>query len=397
MLGRTRWLFVPAALLLIAGCTSSAASPGASPSGVAASPSASVTGPTASAAATPSPSPTPQPYGNLILYRVPTSSVLGNADFWLIGADGTDRRKLASGKEAHWNADGSAVEVVSWDKNCVPVLQVYPVDGGAPTTISIQFAAGDDWFDWTPDGTRLSFFRYSSGKMPYPCGQNGTAMTKAQLMENLYDVNSDGTGLQMIQSKVPSVEPAAWLPDGSALVMIRKAAFSPTGPIVRIDVTAHTQTTVVGSGDYNDITVSPDGKLVSFTKYDPAHSTWRLHVAAADGSANHDLGSATTYDYHLVWGADDSHAALLRSLINANNSLTDKFYWFDPTVSPATFTLLSGGAEPFAYAAWSPDDGTLAYVDHASTGIFVIKPDGTGKQALAGTAKVEWLAWQPKP
>ena len=406
-MGRSRSLLaLSAALMLASGCASSGATPSApAPSGSAPSPEASASAPAATPTPSPTPAPTPAPYANLILYYTPPAAGAQNGAFYLIGADGTGKRSLAAGRFAHWTGDGSGIEVVAVDKACVPSLTVYHVDGSAPTPVSIDFKAGDTWFEWTPDGTRLAFFRYTSGKLAYPCGQGGVGASAASLMRDIYAVNSDGTDLTMIQSKVPGVEPLAWTPDSSSLLMIRHGASTMDGPIVRIDAATHAATTVIASGTYQDITVSPDGQLISYTRYSSTGSPWRLQMAAIDGTNKRDLGSPTTYDYQLTWGSDNAHAALQRSPVAADHSLSDHLYWFDPTAAPVNIVHVTADAETITMNVdWSPGDDWLAYVGVAHSGgnvhpgpVTLIHPDGTGKTALAGTNNVEWLAWQPMP
>jgi Tol biopolymer transport system component len=409
-MGRSRSLLaLSAALVLASGCASSSATPSSpAPTGSTASPGASASTPAATPTPPPSatPSPTPAPYANLILYYTPPGAGAQNGAYYLIGADGTGKRSLAAGRFAHWTADGSGIEIVSIDnKTCVPSLTVYHVDGSAPTPVGIDFKAGDTWFSWTPDGTRLAFFRYTSGKLPYPCGQGGMGASAAALQRNLYVVNSDGSDLNMIQSKVPGVEPLAWMPDGSSLLMIRHGASDMDGPIVRIDVATHVATVVIASGTYQAITVSPDGQLISYTKYAGTGTLWRLQTAAIDGTNKHDLGSNTAWDYQLTWGSDNAHAALQRAPVAADHTLSDHLYWLDPTVTPVSIVHVTADAETITMNVdWSPGDDWLAYVGVAHSGgnvhpgpVTLIHPDGTGKTALAGTNNVEWLAWQPMP
>ncbi len=390
-----RWnrLLVLPLVALVAACTTSGATPSQASPPPTAGTSASFPSPTAQ------PSPSPVPYGNLILFHTPPASPsLLNGEFWLIKADGTGKAKVGPGRFAHWTADGSAVEVIALNADCTPRLTFYPVDGSTPSQVAIAFRPGDDWFTWTPDGTRLAFFRYTSGKLAYPCaGQGGMGATAAALQRDVYAVASNGTGLTKIASKVPSVEEAAWLPDDSNLLVIRHGAFDTTGPLIRIDTKTLTQTTVLKSGDYRDVTVSPDGSLISFTQYDPAHSVWRLHVAAAGGTGNRDLGSGKSWDYELVWGSDNAHAALLRGIVAPNLSITGHAMWLDPTATAPVVVDLGADANTFGVdIAWSPAQDALAYAGGKTSSIYVVAPNGTGKTGLAGTSNTDWLAWQPR-
>jgi len=79
-------------------------------------------------------------------------------------------------------------------RTCVPSLGIYPVGGGAYTPVPIPFVAGDGSFAWTPDGTKLSFYRRSG----YACGGMNLNYTS-----DLYTLNAHGGGLTDIAPGLP--------------------------------------------------------------------------------------------------------------------------------------------------------------------------------------------------
>ena len=51
-----------------------------------------------------------------------------------------------------------------------------------------------------------------------------------------------------------------------------------------------------------------------------------------------------------------------------------------------------------AAPAWSPDGRTIAFTSKDSTEVYVINPDGTGKQRLTRSPWANWFAgWSPGP
>ena len=387
-----------------AASTAASAAPAAAPS-QAGAPSAA---PSIAGASSPAPSgggagPASAPgYEDLILFRVPDPSGGPNGQFWLIKAGGSGLRELAAGTSAHWNAGGSEVEVVALDDACVPSLTDYPVDGGSPTHVAVDFRAGDGGFEWTPDGTRLAFFRFSSGRMAPPCHSQGTATASAAAyLQDLYVVNADGSGFGRVASKVPKVEPTAWMPDDSSIFVISQGAFDNIGPILRFDVGTGQSNTVVPAGAYSEVTVSPDGQFLSYTQGTTAKS--RLHVAGIDDTDDRDVGVASGQDDRLVWGGTDKHAAVLRDEVQADHTLAGHLLIFDPTASPVKLKDLATDAEPRGQGlGWSPGDEALAYVRGGGIGgsqratIFLINSDGSGKVELAGTYGADWVSWQPR-
>jgi hypothetical protein len=354
----------------------------------------------------PPPPPPPPGYANLILYRTPIKGSL-NGWFSLIKYDGTGNQKLALGRYAHWNSNGSAVEVIAYDSSCVPSLKVYPVGGGAATSVSIPFAAGDDAFGWTPDGTRLSFYRNPNG---YHC--NGINLITNR---DLYTVKADGTGLTNVAPGLPRVEPTSWVPDGSAVVIARHAALNDVGPVQRITVATKSVTQILASGTYAAVNVSPDGKLLAYTKY--VGTQWRMHVTSnvGTGPANvrhqdYDLGVANGQDVYGVWGSDSGHLAVVRQQPDAvlGSGTFIEYYQYDPTKKTNAWgvycgSLLTSNAE--GNLDWSPDDSLLAAstisnfgTGQASVGkILIGDAGGKGALFLDGTEGDDWLAWQPWP
>jgi len=395
---------------------SSAATPTAEPSltaGASATP-APTPAPTAKRSAAtgrslgtlPPPPPPPPGYLNLILYHTPVKGSL-NGWFSLINSDGTGNRKLALGRYAHWNSNGSAIEVVNYGANCVPSLSVYPVNGGTPTSVSIAFAAGDGSFDWTPDGSRLSFFRSPNG---YICnGMNSIAG------RDLYSVKADGTGLTNFAPGLPRVEPTSWVPDGSAVVIARHAALNDVGPIQRINVATKSVTQILASGTYSAVNISPDGKLLAYVTKAGAQS--RLHVTNNVGTGpsnvryqNYDLGQAAAQDVYGLWGSDSGHLAVVR--VQPDSQLGSgtyvEYYKYDPTEKTAMSGVYCGGLLTSVLQGtldWAPDNSLFvsSTVGNFGTGqpyvakILIGDTAGKGGIFLAGTEGNDWVAWQPYP
>jgi hypothetical protein len=354
----------------------------------------------------PPPPPPPPGYENLILYHTPVKGSL-NGWFSLIKYDGTGNRKLALGRYAHWNSNGSAIEVITYDANCVPSLKLYPVGGGSATTVSIAFAAGDGSFEWTPDGTRLSFYRYPNG---YFC--NGMNVITGR---DLYTVKADGTGLTNVAPGLPMVEPTSWVPNGSALVIVRIAAPSNAGPIQRIDIATKKVTQILASGAYSAVNVSPDGKLLAYVKH--VGTQWRLHVTDNVGTSpsyvrhhDYDLGQTGAQDLYGVWGSDTAHLAVVRDQPDPQlgKGTYVEYYKYDLTNTTDMRGVYCGGllmSTAEGNLDWSPDNSLLAgsTIGNFGTGqAFVgriLVGDTAGKSGifLAGTEGDDWLAWQPWP
>jgi hypothetical protein len=358
------------------------------------------------------PPPPPAPSKDLILYRTPVAGSR-NGQYWLVHGityGDTGNRKLALGAYAHWNADGSAVEVVSYNSSCVPTLAIYPVNGTGHTAVVIPFSAGDDAFAWTPDGTKLSFYRRSGG---YLCGG-----TNLNYTSDLYVVNADGTGLKDIAPGLPQAEPLSWTPDGSAVVINRKlAALSGTpgsskaGPIERINVSTKAVTQILPAATYSGVYVSPNGKLLAYLVY--SGSQWRTHIIDVRGVSpagkytigwyvDQDFGVAGDQDGSANWGTAD--LAVLRKVTPSGGTPYVECDAYDSTKPtaipyPCGYPLVSSGD---GQASIASDDTYFAVLhdDNWNTGksadihIYLVFVDKFYEVAGV-TAGADWLAWQP--
>lgn len=354
----------------------------------------------------PPPPPPPPGYQNLILYHTPVKGSL-NGWFSLINSDGTGNRKLALGRYAHWNSNGSAIEVVTYGANCVPSLSLYPVNGGAATSVPIAFAAGDGSVDWTPDGTRLAFYRSTNS---YSC--NGLNSINGR---DLYAVKADGTGLTNVAPGLPRVEPISWVPDGSAVVIARHAALNNTGPIQRISIATKGVTQILASGTYSAVNVSPDGKLLAYVT--EAGTQSRLHVTNNVGTGpsnvryqNRDLGQTAAQDVYSVWGRDSKHLAVVRVQPDSQmgSGTFVEYYKYDATDKTDLSGVYCGGlltSTAQGTLDWAPDDSLFvsSTIGNFGTGqpsvakILIGDTGGKGGIFLVGTEGNDWVAWQPYP
>ena len=322
---------------------------------------------------------------------------------------------LALGAYAHWNADSSAIEVITYNSNCVPSLGIYPVGGGAYTPVPIPFVAGDGSFAWTPDGTKLSFYRRSG----YACGGMNLNYTS-----DLYTLNAHGGGLTDIAPGLPQAEPLSWVPDGTAVVIARRPLLlgtlrsSKAGPIERINVTTKAVTLIMPSANYSAVYVSPDGGLLAYIVY--SGTQWRTHVIDIRGPApskytlgyypDHDLGQTGAQDGSAVWGSDREHLAVLREQPDSElgSSTYAEYYWYDPTGTTGAWDVFAGAlltSTADGNLDWSPDETVFAAstITNFGTGqpyygsILVGDTGGKSGIFLAGTTGADWLAWQPLP
>lgn len=184
----------------------------------------------------------------------------------------------------------------------------------------------------SPDGKRMVFIRVIEGR------------------EQLFEMNTDGTGERQLTRDAADHEDPAWSPDG------RKVAFI-----------------LIGAGKKVVATMSPDGSGVEV-------------VTPANQSALHP--SWTPDSTHILYCTDDD---LRPPVKNAA-----EIYSIDVATSKVT-TLISGGVNTFP--VMSPDGKSIAFrrmIGEMNSEVFVANADGSNPRNLTNHPSFEgWPAWSP--
>jgi Tol biopolymer transport system component len=193
---------------------------------------------------------------------------------------------------------------------------------------------------WAPDGRKLAFL-IGAG-----CGNDSCF--------SLYVVNSDGSGLRNLTSKLPA---------GS-------------GP---------------GRGPASDPAWSPDGRKLAFVRLNAALGS-PIYVVKADGSGLLRLTRTAALDADPAWSPDGRKLTFVSEhdgnsevyVMNANgtgrrNLTRDPAFDGDP--------------------AWSPDGRSIAFrsTRDGNTEVYIMNADGSGQRNLTRSPANEgWFAWSPR-
>lgn len=130
----------------------------------------------------------------------------GEKAVWIMDANGSNKRKLVSGREPSWSPDGSRIAFTSSAFHDNDEIYTIDVDGGDRKRLTSNRKF--DWFPaWDPNGQRLSY--------------NSEQFGGQELILSL----ADGTGITRITNaeKTYEQEPA-WSPDGKSLAFAGKMA-----------------------------------------------------------------------------------------------------------------------------------------------------------------------------
>ncbi len=243
-----------------------------------------------------------------------------------MNADGSGQRRLArNGHAPAWSPDGRTIAFFSGAK-----IYLMNADGSEHRPLTKPIAAG------VGEGALLR------GR---PTGGSSPSSRECRLRPvcfNLYVVNSDGSGLRNLTSKLgaghgPHAGPAsdpAWSPDGRKLAFVRLNAGLDRSPIyvVKADGSGLRNLTPKPVGAYAAPAWSPDGRKLAFVSDRDGNS--EVYVINANGSGQRSLTRNPAFD-----------------------------------------------ADP----AWSPDGRKIAFVSNrdGSYGVYVMNADGSGQRRLA--------------
>jgi Tol biopolymer transport system component len=122
------------------------------------------------------------------------------ASTWTVRPDGADLRQLARGQFGRWSPDGSQLVLDAPTTGSPGDIFVVDVASGRRRLI-LESPQLDQPADWSPDGQRILFTRFSS----------------TSSRGSVYAVNVDGTGLRLLAAGIAG----SFSPDGTEIVYTR--------------------------------------------------------------------------------------------------------------------------------------------------------------------------------
>ena len=175
-----------------------------------------------------------------------------------------------------WSPDGRSLAYTSYKRNNPDIWITEIFTGRSRSLVAKGLNIGPSW---SPDGRTLAFSRNN----------------------DLYLVQSDGSGLTRLTSTRAIEAEVDWSPDGQTLAFTSNRKGGPH--IWRIGSDGKDARLLIGgSFHHGNPTFSPDGRKIAYTK--ELSGGWRIFVADADGTGEVQVTTGPGNDEHPSWSPD---------------------------------------------------------------------------------------------
>ncbi len=269
-----------------------------------------------------------------------------DAETWILNADGSQHRFLVKGSNARWSPDGKRLLYLADGEPKGSQIFVRWVDVDGPATQVTHVMESPRNISWSPDGKLIAFSMFEPEQEKWsislPAEPKGAKWTpsprvvgslhyrqdRVGFLEDGYTrllvVSSEGgtpkaltTGNWSVGAgELRSGATAAWTPDSKSIVFDavrdeRADLKYQVSQLYVVDVaTASVRDLVTKPGSWTDPSVSPDGKLVAFTGYEPTPHTYTVSdlfvVPIGGGAIRKITGEFDRSPANLHWSPDGS-------------------------------------------------------------------------------------------
>ncbi|MCH2186374.1 DUF5050 domain-containing protein [Myxococcota bacterium] len=184
-----------------------------------------------------------------------------------------------------WSPDGSHIVFTSSRGDDVAEIYTMNADGSDETKItSATFLSSNEYPAWSPVGNQIAF--------------SSVRVEQGSLTQQIYLINSDGTGLVRLTDNGANDARPAWSPNGDQIAFDSDRTGETQIYVMDNDGSNQTQITNCCAGDFYPAW-SSDGERISFTSNRDGHS--QVYVMSADGSDQKAVTSGDSWSSAASW------------------------------------------------------------------------------------------------
>jgi Tol biopolymer transport system component/subtilase family serine protease len=327
-----------------------------------------------------------------------SSDMYGPGDVFVMNSNGTGLLQVTidlSVNEWHpsFNPSGNQLTFVRADVN----TDIYMIDtDGTNLTRLTHDTALDTVNTWSPDGNTVVFsssrttgdgsrktiwkMTFEAGKIAFTSDRDGD--------EEIYVMNTDGTGQTQLTFNTALDRHPAWSPDGSKIVFRSDRDGDNEIYVMNADGTGQTQLTFNTAVDWFP-DWSPDGSKIVFIS--DRDGDEEIYVMNADGTGQTQLTFNTAIDWHPDWSPDGS-----KIVFSGDRDGDEEIYVMNADGTDQTQLTFNTAIDRFP--AWSPDGSKIAFMSNrdGDNDIYVMNADGSGQTQLTfNTALDRFPDWSP--
>ena len=233
-------------------------------------------------------------------------------------------------------------------------------------------------YSFSPDGSEIA---YTVGADPN---------------SDLWIAKADGSGARQINVDMSVREPSYRSPNGAEIIFAADPGYNTGSGIYAVDLATGTLRTIVkpSAGVTLDrVSVAPDGSRVVYvaSTVDPAGNSYRVHVAAIDGSRDIILPmpQGATFQDAPAWSNDSTNLVIVRGYSAFNQAMTLAVLPADGSgVGVESARGLTGCCDNVM--AWAPDDRSILVSPENLSN--VTAPQLLLDPATGATLPIPWVA-----
>lgn len=248
------------------------------------------------------------------------------------------------------------------------------LDGASPVSVAV-----------VPIGLDTVTFHISCAARPL------TFVSERAGPDELYAIESDGSGVTRMSDGTASDLTPSWSADGSKVAFASNRGTAGNYEIYAMNRDGTGVHAITSAGGFNWFPAwSPDGSRIAFES--ARDGFLAIYVVGADGTGLTRLTSDSAGDEHPSWSPDGSRIAFAGA-----RGGTAQIYTMAPDGSDAH--ALTQSADPATAPVYSPDGSRIAYVVVPPSGnarLHVMAADGTGDVTVTdGTDFSTFPNWSP--